>query len=488
MYVWSALRRLLSARRAEVSQVVVGSTGSGKSAGELVDLVRLADRGDCAVVLLDGHGPLAFQIAGHWASRGHEGRVVYETLDATDRVLAFEMIPPPAGADPLRRSLETAEMRDELSQCLMNQRGLVTLTDRAWTKEWLEAALTLCLAQPQPEPLTSLLHAFRIGTGEYERLLRDCRDDALVAKFRDAERLKARNPVQYESITSPARRLVESVCTSEVLRLRSRPGPFDWLDALRERRLVAFDGGGIRSRELKRTVFLLVTMHVLHAVRRHFSETRRPLPVVLVLEEAGALGLVTPFVLGALAELRKAGLALHLLTQSSLDFGDPSLFQLVLSNTPCQVWYQCLAPADQEIGAKALTNATFALHAIHFTRERTAPDGDALTAPWRSRVRRILDPYYKPPSLQEQEWRTRLATLRVGERVVRDRRRVRRERVRMQRPLRVPGGFDAYTRAVIGRIRSQALYLPPLPVETVQTAEPPPDAAARLRAEHGGAC
>ena len=40
--------------------MILGSTGSGKSEGELVDLVRLAPRRDHAVVLLDGHGPEVF--------------------------------------------------------------------------------------------------------------------------------------------------------------------------------------------------------------------------------------------------------------------------------------------------------------------------------------------------------------------------------------------------------------------------------------------
>src|SRR5205814_2127277 len=113
-------------------------------------------------------------------------------------------------------------------------------------------------------------------------------------------------------------------------------GPFDWLQALRQRKMIVFDGGGLRSREIKRSVFLLASLQVIQAVRRHFAQTQRPLPVVLVLEEAGALGLVTPFVLAALQELRKAGLAIHLITQSSLDLGDPALFELVLVNTPWQ--------------------------------------------------------------------------------------------------------------------------------------------------------
>jgi hypothetical protein len=46
--------------------LIIGSTGSGKSEGELVDLVRIADQRKYAVILLEGHGPLAFRAAGHW--------------------------------------------------------------------------------------------------------------------------------------------------------------------------------------------------------------------------------------------------------------------------------------------------------------------------------------------------------------------------------------------------------------------------------------
>jgi hypothetical protein len=483
MRPWSALRRLLSAEGAEPSRVTVGSTGSGKSEGELVDLVHLADRGDCAVVLLDGHGPLAFAAAGHWAHRGHEGRIVYEPLGAVDRTLCWDMLPRSGSPDHSRRALEDAETAEEVAQCFLAQRNLLTLNDKPYTKEWLDAAIALCLAQPSPEPLTSLLYAFRVGSAGYERLLEDCRRPDVLAKFRELERLRQRNAVQYEVMTGAARRLIEQTCGSEVVRLRARPGVFDWLDALRGRKLIAFDGGDVRSRELKRTLYLLASLQVTQAVRRHFSETRRPLPTILVLEEAGALGLVTPFVLSAFQELRKAGLAIHILTQSCLDFDDRSLFELLLSNAPWQGFYQLLAPSDQELAAKALTNAAFDARAVQYTRTRTVPVGGGLTQPWRARMREVIDPYYKPPSLQEQEFRTRLATLRVGERLVRDRRGVRRERVRMLRPPAAPEGFEALTRAVIARVRQQPLYVPP--PEIVPRAEPLPDAAARLRAERG---
>ncbi len=490
MLSWFCRLRLLLFRlfrskpRLETSRLIVGSTGSGKSEGELQDLIRLARRRDYAVVLLDGHGPLAFSAVGHWAARGHEDRLVYEPLHATDRTLCWSMLPSSAGATESGRRLDDAETRDEVAQCFLAQRNLATVNDRPWTKEWLDAAIDLLLSQPQPRPLPSLLSAFRIGSAEYETLLRESGREEVVAKFRDVERLRRKNEVQYEQQTGASRRLLELVCTSEVVRLRSRPGPFDWLEALRERRLVAFDGGGLRSREVKRTLFLLVSMHVIHAVRRHFAQTQRPLPVVLVLEEAGALDLVTPFVLAGLQELRKAGLALHLITQSSLDFGDPSQFERVLANAPWQAWYQVLAPADQDLGARALTNATFDAQAVHFIRRRFLPaDHRQAPAAWAD-GRHVDDPYYRAPQLQEQEFRTRLATLRVGERFVRDRAGVRRERVK---PVRSPWfrriSAD-FTRSLIARLRQQPIYLP-CPTEPDAKSQALPDAAERLQRGDG---
>jgi hypothetical protein len=482
--------------------VVVGSTGSGKSEGELLDLARLAERRDYAVVLLDGHGPLAFRAAGHWLDRGHGQRLVYDPLDATDRVLCWPMLARATAGTPSDRRIEDAQTRDEVAQSFLAQRNVATIADRPWTREWLEAAIDLCLSQPETCPLPALLDALRPGSPECDRLLRQSDRPELVERFRGLERLRRRSEVQCEAIVGAARRLVEPVCGSEVVRLRSRPGPFDWPAALRARSLVVFDGGGIRSTEVKRTLFLLASMQVIHAVRRHFAPRQEPLPVVLVLEEAGATGLVTPFVLLALKELRKAGLAIHLVTQSSLDFGDAATFELILSSTPWQAWYQSLAPADQEVGARALANATFDPLAVHFVRSRpvaagtrhaeTSSRGESYDANHHlvrrdyrtgkghlTTFERLSEPWYKSPQLWEQEYRTRLATLRVGERLIRERDGVRRERVRLLTEL---PGFARRTRAGIDRARGRPIYLapdpPPLPAATSQDHV---DAAERLR-------
>src|SRR5205807_2537781 len=105
---------------------------------------------------------------------GFEDRMVYESLHATDRVLCWHMLPKSTAQSLSQRRIEDAETRDEVAQCFMAQRNLDTLSDKPWTKEWLEATILLCLAQPSPEPLGSLLNAFRCGSAEYERLLQHC--------------------------------------------------------------------------------------------------------------------------------------------------------------------------------------------------------------------------------------------------------------------------------------------------------------------------
>src|SRR5262249_4223079 len=119
------------------------------------------------------------------------------------------------------------------------------------------------------------------------------------------------------------------------------------------------------------------------------------------------------------------------------------------------------------------------------THEATRRDGRTATA-FRTRYRHVEDPYYKSPQLHEQEYRTRLANLRVGERLVRDRGGVRRERVRRVRPPWGKAISDASTRALIERVRRSPLYLPSaIPDPGPASPTTPQDAAARLRSLAG---
>src|SRR5262249_51012402 len=155
----------------------------GKSEGELVDLVRIADEQRYAIVLLDGHGPLALAAAGHWIAHGHESRLLYEPLRATDRVLAWPLLPKSIAPTLSARRIEDAETREEVAQAFLAQRNLATLTQKPWTYEWMHATLRLIQAQPQLLPIETLLDAFRVGTAPYEALLAASDDARVVAKF-----------------------------------------------------------------------------------------------------------------------------------------------------------------------------------------------------------------------------------------------------------------------------------------------------------------
>src|SRR4051812_47878115 len=132
LHYWLAQAFGRQFRADETSRLIVGATGSGKSEGEMVHLVSLADRGDHAIVLLDGHGPLALRTAGHWTAHGHESRMIYEPLRSTDRVLTWSMLPKAQGLTAADRRIESAETRDDVVQCFLAQRNLSTLNDRAY--------------------------------------------------------------------------------------------------------------------------------------------------------------------------------------------------------------------------------------------------------------------------------------------------------------------------------------------------------------------
>src|SRR5439155_10364924 len=74
---------------------------------------------------------------------------------------------------------------------------------------------------------------------------------------------------------------------------------------------------------------------------------------------------------------------------------------------------------------------------------------------FRTRYRHVIEPSYKTPQLWEQEFRTQLATLQIGERLVRDRTGVRRERVTPVRSPWLRPISDASTKDLIEHLRQQ---------------------------------
>ena len=103
----------------------------------------------------------------------------------------------------------------------------------------------------------------------------------------------------------------------------------------------------------------------------------------------------------------------------------------------------------------------------------------------RTRYRHVVEASYKNPQLSEQEFRTKLATLRIGERLVRDRGGVCCERVVPVRPPWLRRTTNTATHALVERLRQQHFYQTCPPLESVIATDSRPDAAARLRRQMG---
>lgn len=73
-------------------------------------------------------------------------------------------------------------------------------------------------------PIETLLDSFRVGSAGYQQMLANTDDPEIVATFRAMEQIRRRNFVEYDVQIGPARRMLEVVCDSEMVRLRSRPG------------------------------------------------------------------------------------------------------------------------------------------------------------------------------------------------------------------------------------------------------------------------
>jgi hypothetical protein len=318
--------------------------------------------------------------------------------------------------------------------------------------------------------------------------------------FRDVERRCSRSPVQYEMETGAAQRLL-AIAGSPVLGTR-HGGSFDWTEALRQKTQIYVDLSRV-STEAARALAIFAYTAALNTCKQHHETTGQPLDFLVVLEEAGALDLVTPTLLMAMKEDRKAGSAAWLISQTLQDFGDEGTVEELLALCDVHYWYRMNAGVER--AARDLANPTFDPLLPHFTRTRlqigsykevlTHGRGisrDGLTGrivrkdersgiAFRPVFERVTDVYYKTPELHAQEFRTKLSNLKVGHRLVRDLEGVREEHVKLLPEPWALGLTGKRTQEAIERIRRRAVYQSVPQHSPEQGREPHATAAERLR-------
>jgi hypothetical protein len=310
------------------------------------------------------------------------------------------------------------------------------------------------------------------------------------------EERKWRNPVQYEIETGAASRAVE-VAKNPVLWTRCGTSA-DLRPLLLRKAQLYFDLSGVPL-EVARAFVVFHYTAVIHACLRYFEETGRPLNVVIILEEAGALALVTPVLLWALQTLRKAGVYVSIVSQTIEDF-PPDVFEQLMGLTDARHYYRMNSGVDR--AAKDLADPTWREREVYATRTHQERDGDdvvqtltetvyidekgkkskgvAVSERFVPRYRTVVEEIYLTPQLHEQRFRTELATNEVthntAQRHVRDRFGVRREKVQaLGAPW--PLGLSAKRIAeAIARCQARPEFQQPQ-VTNVPAAPPPPPSA-----------
>jgi len=311
----------------------VGSSGCGKTTGELIQIIKAAEAEQRqAIVVIDPHEwSLAFGALTHLVARGHKRRILFERLSGLDPVLSWEWLRPSRATNENQRRAENELNVRAFTDLLMARRGNnAELAKSPLTEEWVMAALWLFVEQIEPRPLTALPFAFTPEHPLFRTLVENCRNAELGRKFAALENVRSLG------LIAPARRLIEGVCSSPAFALRSGTASFDFAAFLDRGGILLVEGGGGISDDALRVMLKSIVIKTIGYVRHR---RRYRLRVLLVLDEANNWDLVDDTHVGrALAECRKMGLDIHILVQS-MNFPNSSVTDAVLTNCARHEWY-----------------------------------------------------------------------------------------------------------------------------------------------------
>ena len=471
-------------------RLIIGNRGSGKSLGMEPELIDLAKAGEYAVVAFDLPGTLSRRMAGHLSAAGLEDRAEFEWAASKDhKYLSWPFFTQSTAEDPIQRQIENDTALEEFALGFFATANMKATEEKPYTKLWIMNAARLWGSQPIMPPLTWIEKCFFPDTREYAEMIQNAQDTDVLPLFEAVNLRRMRNPVQYETETGASYRKIKNV-RSPVLWAHNGTS-CDWRTLLSERKQVYFDLSGV-PQEMARMLTIFACNAIVATCRRYFNETGNPLPVVIVLEEAGALDLVTPLIITAMQELRKAGVFVWIISQTIMDFQDQAKFEQIMALTDDHVYYR--ANSGVERIAQDLAAPTFDPLAVHYTRDKLVHNGyeqvethskssgvqkqplggskristnESSGTSFLSKYKTVVEEYYKAPQVQAAEWQRAVATLQTFERIVRDQSGVRRERAQPCFEIWPLGMSEMITEEAIQRIRTrphyQACQLPSTP-------------------------
>lgn len=219
--------------------------------------------------------------------------------------------------DPLRRQTEQEIFDEEFIMPLYAIRGMKNASQNPYIRKSTILPARIFRSQPVIPNIKMIRSIFRPGSPGYNQLMDNAQDQEAVEEIRRIAYRAARDPKQWEVEMGSGDKMF-SIFDSPAL--WARHGNWTpWMDILKQKMIVLVDTSMV-SEEVARVLTIYWYCHIGNLCKKHFRETGKPLNVIIVLEEAGALGLVTPKLLTMLQEDRKCGTFVWVISQSIQDF------------------------------------------------------------------------------------------------------------------------------------------------------------------------
>ena len=197
-----------------------------------------------------------------------------------------------------------------------------------------------------------LAFAFSPGSQEFAELLDRCRDPETVRTFRSIAAGKIARG-QYAS----AARLIREVVTKPAFFVRDG-GSFNFGRFLGDCGILLVEGGSLGN--VSFDAMRVILGAIILGTIRYARNRRRPIPRVrLVIDEASNAALLNTFLVRALAETQKMGLDIDILVQA-IDAGSSFITDGILQNCLRHEWFYCGNAAVAKAGAADLGNSEFA--------------------------------------------------------------------------------------------------------------------------------
>jgi hypothetical protein len=280
---------------------VVGPTGMGKTKiviKSVYDDIRLPNRP--AVISLDPHDSLNHELALACTDLIKTGELLYDPIEHLDFGIGLGILEPSDNPNLRDREAENREIIGELKSAFSDEGRLNTQENPVINEGW-NTILSLGIHQRQPIPATYLRDAFNFQSPVYQYLKANCTDERTREKCEFFEGLPKR---EFVTLCGPVNRRLEE--TFACLQLQARDvSTLKVCDHINRGGITLLSGNstGKLSREDSSRVLKLWLRKIIRLLRS--GKITRPL--VIVIDEGTASGLLDPHVARALEETRKWG-------------------------------------------------------------------------------------------------------------------------------------------------------------------------------------